>query len=295
MAAMTGFLRSLRLIPRGASPSGSARLGRPWAIAFRSAPAQKSPWSPNRTPTSAASSRSNASKASVSASAVARSTAFRTSGRFKTMVVTGPPFSTRTSMAEASAIDPTAAASPDGYQESQWIQRHRIISHSEQLELLGADEAPQPLQQLHHRPGVALAVGQQSLTQARALLGAHRVPGEHQPLQLDARRLPFIDLEIALGEARHERGQHVLDAEAAAEVGMVQVVADHGQQVDQLRADCVELACQVRHRLRQVLQALPLEALRSEEHTSELQSRLRLVCSVLLEKTKKHTGRYNHD
>src|SRR2546422_2132481 len=50
------------------------------------------------------------------------------------------------------------------------FRSHRIISHSEQLELLGADEAPQPLQQLHHRPGVALAVGQQSLTQARALL-----------------------------------------------------------------------------------------------------------------------------
>src|SRR2546422_6612335 len=34
-----------------------------------------------------------------------------------------------------------------------------------------------------------------------------------------------------------------------------------------------------------------LEALRSEEHTSELQSRLHLVCRLLLEKKKKHNTR----
>src|SRR2546429_6121019 len=33
---------------------------------------------------------------------------------------------------------------------------------------------------------------------------------------------------------------------------------------------------------------LPTLVLRSEEHTSELQSRLRLVCRLLLEKKKKH-------
>src|SRR2546422_6006985 len=36
-----------------------------------------------------------------------------------------------------------------------------------------------------------------------------------------------------------------------------------------------------------VLERLP--RLRSEEHTSELQSRLHLVCRLLLEKKKKHT------
>src|SRR2546422_5214851 len=34
------------------------------------------------------------------------------------------------------------------------------------------------------------------------------------------------------------------------------------------------------------------EDLRSEEHTSELQSRLHLVCRLLLEKKKKYTQRY---
>src|SRR5687768_18292212 len=33
---------------------------------------------------------------------------------------------------------------------------------------------------------------------------------------------------------------------------------------------------------------------RSEEHTSELQSRLHLVCRLLLEKKKKTTKRYTH-
>src|SRR2546429_4302640 len=33
---------------------------------------------------------------------------------------------------------------------------------------------------------------------------------------------------------------------------------------------------------------------RSEEHTSELQSRLHLVCRLLLEKKKKNTNKHNH-
>src|SRR5260370_11856043 len=35
-------------------------------------------------------------------------------------------------------------------------------------------------------------------------------------------------------------------------------------------------------------------ALRSEEHTSELQSHLNLVCRLLLEKKKKHKERYDN-
>src|SRR2546422_2181913 len=35
-------------------------------------------------------------------------------------------------------------------------------------------------------------------------------------------------------------------------------------------------------------------ATRSEEHTSELQSRLHLVCRLLLEKKKKNRGRHTH-
>src|SRR3712207_8492556 len=38
----------------------------------------------------------------------------------------------------------------------------------------------------------------------------------------------------------------------------------------------------------------PLWAERSEEHTSELQSRQYLVCRLLLEKKKKNQGHYSH-
>src|SRR2546422_7087044 len=56
-----------------------------------------------------------------------------------------------------------------------------------------------------------------------------------------------------------------------------------------------------RGRLRSTVEAYPLACApsqtaahfqwRSEEHTSELQSRLHLVCRLLLEKKKKHTTR----
>src|SRR2546429_7237180 len=39
---------------------------------------------------------------------------------------------------------------------------------------------------------------------------------------------------------------------------------------------------------------LVLPETRSEEHTSELQSRLHLVCRLLLEKKKKHTTKHQH-
>src|SRR2546422_1691545 len=38
----------------------------------------------------------------------------------------------------------------------------------------------------------------------------------------------------------------------------------------------------------------PIREVRSEEHTSELQSRLHLVCRLLLEKKKKKTKRTRH-
>ena len=61
---------------------------------LRSQPAQNVPWEPKKTPTLAGGSRSNASKAATSASAVAGSTALRASGRSMITVVTGPLCST---------------------------------------------------------------------------------------------------------------------------------------------------------------------------------------------------------
>src|SRR5215510_16149594 len=48
-----------------------------------------------------------------------------------------------------------------------------------------------------------------------------------------------------------------------------------------------------RHRAGRVLRVCDRDDARSEEHTSELQSRGHLVCRLLLEKKKKHTKREN--
>src|SRR5712675_3447314 len=45
--------------------------------------------------------------------------------------------------------------------------------------------------------------------------------------------------------------------------------------------------------LKSLLEAGPWRFLRSEEHTSELQSRLHLVCRLLLEKKKKKKNKHN--
>src|SRR5262249_24482363 len=93
---MTGFESSIREGPMGPSPSSVTRLPRPSATAFRSAPAQNVPLAPVRTPTASDSSASKRRKASASASAVGRSTAFRTSGRSMVTTTTGPSCSKRT-------------------------------------------------------------------------------------------------------------------------------------------------------------------------------------------------------
>src|SRR2546425_9253482 len=49
--------------------------------------------------------------------------------------------------------------------------------------------------------------------------------------------------------------------------------------------------CSIRRRRRKYRRGLEDEALRSEEHTSELQSLAYLVCRLLLEKKKKTEGR----
>src|SRR2546422_2769354 len=73
---------------------------------------------------------------------------------------------------------------------------------------------------------------------------------------------------------------------------------------DPIRA-CPCIGEPVRHHLNHVIPSAPVVSSsactwhRSEEHTSELQSRLHLVCRLLLEKKKKksittHTGREKH-
>src|ERR1022692_1086402 len=86
MAAIAGFESSMRVGPIGPSPPSLSALGRPAAIAFRSAPAQKVPPAPVSTATCSVSSASKDRKASASAAAVAASTALRASGRLMVTV-----------------------------------------------------------------------------------------------------------------------------------------------------------------------------------------------------------------
>src|SRR2546429_3928304 len=59
------------------------------------------------------------------------------------------------------------------------------------------------------------------------------------------------------------------------------------EEIETVAAMHAELLESLRLALAVFLQAEPRDAKRSEEHTSELQSRLHLVCRLLLEKKKK--------
>src|SRR3989449_4176912 len=74
-----------------------------------------------------------------------------------------------------------------------------------------------------------------------------------------------------LGRGRRRGRAVVRDEVAQRDVGLVPHGGDHGH----------------RHRRDPARHALGVEGPRSEEHTSELQSRLHLVCRLLLEKKKK--------
>src|SRR5687768_17928976 len=83
-------------------------------------------------------------------------------------------------------------------------------------------------------------------------------------------------------EARHEaRPRHLFRARLG-QARELRVVVEERAQVPGAVLDRVEHA----HQLLRVFR-------RSEEHTSELQSRLHLVCRLLLEKKKKNTNKRN--
>src|ERR1700681_4705808 len=88
----------------GPSPVSGKRLGLSEASALRSKPEQKFPPAPVRTATARESAVSNFSKASLNAEAVARSTAFLTSGRVMVTVITPPSAVTWTLDSERSTV-----------------------------------------------------------------------------------------------------------------------------------------------------------------------------------------------
>src|SRR3712207_8810107 len=89
--------------------------------------------------------------------------------------------------------------------------------------------------------------------------------------------------ELGSGQ-RHPLGQHVAQLLDRLEevVGPVDLVHLAGLRVADDDGGPVDAPV--------ALEARPRDALRSEEHTSELQSRQYLVCRLLLEKKKKHNN-----
>src|SRR2546422_8436787 len=88
---------------------------------------------------------------------------------------------------------------------------------------------------------------------------------------------PYTSLFRSEPEAAGQEGAF---AGRQAVVGFARVVTVNQIGVAELRADRVDGAKHVR-----------VGGIRSEEHTSELQSRLHLVCRLLLEKKKKDKNR----
>src|SRR5687768_18131792 len=81
---------------------------------------------------------------------------------------------------------------------------------------------------------------------------------------------------------RSRRGPVLGNSRVEGERRAVQPDALHGRR----RTVAADQRHEVRHRVVEVLDRFHLVERRSEEHTSELQSRLHLVCRLLLEKKK---------
>src|SRR2546422_1216373 len=88
---------------------------------------------------------------------------------------------------------------------------------------------------------------------------------------------PRVD---ALLRHAHLDGQTTADVRAAIDPG-------HDQELTQALQEALEDFSRVRRRTVDLLHGWGKAEWRSEEHTSELQSRLHLVCRLLLEKKKK--------
>src|SRR3989449_2134711 len=101
----------------------------------------------------------------------------------------------------------------------------------------------------------------------------------------------LLVLERSSGAIRHARFSDVIDLVAAEDVVVLNVsrvipARLHGKR------DTLKGSRTVAGAMTEVLLVRELE--RSEEHTSELQSRLHLVCRLLLEKKKKKENKYLH-
>ena len=87
-------------------------------------------------------------------------------------------------------------------------------------------EAPQASPQLDEPPRVEMAVLEERAPHRRPFCRRDRVSVQEQARQLEACRLPAGDGQLVVARLGHQRGQHALEREAAAEVRVLDVIAD---------------------------------------------------------------------
>ena len=92
----------------------------------------------------------------------------------------------------------------------------------------------QALKHPHHGPCIPLTIVEKVLPHAVPFCRIDSVRHKEQPRDLDARHQPIHDHQIAVREIGHQRLQHVLDAEAAAKVRVIDVVPNDREQINQL-------------------------------------------------------------
>src|SRR5690606_41585145 len=104
-----------------------------------------------------------------------------------------------------------------------------------------------------------------------------QIAAMHHPVDLEVQQLEPVGYPVA-GDEAGIPGQPVTPVEQAPEAPAADGIEDDNQDLAPLHRDPGRLAQQSR--------AVGGEGQRSEEHTSELQSRENLVCRLLLEKKK---------
>ena len=72
--------------------------------------------------------------------------------------------------------------------------------------------------------------------------------GRHHREPADRRAFPFLHLEVVVGELGDERGEDGLEGEGAVELGVVHVLADRREDVEEAVAEGCKLPREVRER-----------------------------------------------
>src|SRR2546422_163758 len=148
---------------------------------------------------------------------------------------------------------------------------------------------PGPAAPLPHAASSARGAASAGATRRLAIVDVFFRQGGQLGTRIQRRQL----LEAADRPAVDEDLRHGAAARAAHEIGACLGVAAH---VDLVEGHAARPQQSLRaHAERAARRGVHLDARhRSEEHTSELQSRLHLVCRLLLEKKKKNTYTYRH-